>query len=143
MQRRSLLRLLGASTAGALVGCANRDEDGTSGSAPTPTAGPSATDRPTTDTSIPTDTETDTLTAEATESTAGVRGGEGEEMAGFVTVEGGESVPANVSRIETDIEDSPLSLVATVDHAANTASADMDLPPTRHLRSATPPWGRR
>jgi len=56
-----------------------------------------------------------------------------------VSVEGG--VDETVERIRDDIEASPLSVLATVDHAANAASVDRDLPPTTLLLFGNPDVG--
>lgn len=60
---------------------------------------------------------------------------------GLVTVAAEGSVEATVSRIESAIEESPLTLVTTVDHAANAASIDADLPPTTLLLFGNPEVG--
>jgi len=60
---------------------------------------------------------------------------------GLVTVASDESVDATVERITAAVEESPLSLVTTIDHAANAASADLDLPPTKLLVFGNPAVG--
>jgi len=130
MDRRTLLRLVGTTATGGLAGCAGGDTAGTP--EPTPTM---ATESTATDTPMTTETDTDTPTATATESP------QRDTEAGLVTVRGDESVGGTVSRIETAIERSPLALMATVDHAANAASADMDLPPTTVLIFGNPNVG--
>jgi uncharacterized protein (DUF302 family) len=53
------------------------------------------------------------------------------DRAGLVTVTvEEEEFEATVDRIEADIEAAGLTLLATVDHAANAASVDRELPPT-------------
>ena len=52
------------------------------------------------------------------------------DRAGLVTVTVEEDFEATVDRIESDIETAGLTLLATVDHAANAASVDRELPPT-------------
>ena len=52
------------------------------------------------------------------------------DQAGLVTVTVEEEFEATVDRIEADIEAAGLTLLATVDHAANAASVDRELPPT-------------
>ncbi|WP_435360991.1 DUF302 domain-containing protein [Haloarchaeobius sp. DFWS5] len=49
---------------------------------------------------------------------------------GLVTVESDDSFEATVDAIENRIDQSPLTLMTTVDHAANAESVDEDLPPT-------------
>jgi uncharacterized protein (DUF302 family) len=60
---------------------------------------------------------------------------------GLVVVGSEESVDATVSRIETDVEESPLTLMTTVDHAANAASAGEELPSTTLLLFGNPNVG--
>ncbi|MEF8826247.1 MAG: DUF302 domain-containing protein, partial [Halapricum sp.] len=60
---------------------------------------------------------------------------------GLVTVASDESFDATVDRITAAIEESPLTLVTTIDHAANAASADLDLPPTTLLVFGNPAVG--
>ena len=52
------------------------------------------------------------------------------DRAGLVTVTVEEEFEATVDRIEADIEAAGLTLLTTVDHAANAASVDRELPPT-------------
>lgn len=49
---------------------------------------------------------------------------------GLVTVESDCDFEATVDRVRCDVEASPLTLVTTVDHAANAASAGLELSPT-------------
>lgn len=60
---------------------------------------------------------------------------------GLVTVLADGSVQETVDRISSDIESSPLTLMTTVDHAANAASVDEDLPPTTLLIFGNPEVG--
>ncbi len=60
---------------------------------------------------------------------------------GLVTAESDASVPATVERIEGRIEEKGLTLVTTVDHAANAASVGMELPPTTLLIFGNPNVG--
>lgn len=60
---------------------------------------------------------------------------------GLVIVRSEEDAEATVNRIKNDIEQSPLSLVTTVDHAANADSVDEDLPPTTLLLFGNPSVG--
>uniref|UniRef100_UPI00373AE7D9 DUF302 domain-containing protein n=1 Tax=Halococcus agarilyticus TaxID=1232219 RepID=UPI00373AE7D9 len=61
---------------------------------------------------------------------------------GLATVSGGESVAATVSRIESTLESNEaISLVTTVDHAANADSVGMDLRPTTLLIFGNPQLG--
>ncbi|MHC3438679.1 DUF302 domain-containing protein [Natrialbaceae archaeon A-gly3] len=60
---------------------------------------------------------------------------------GLVTVESDESVPETVDRIERAIEESPMALVTTVDHAENAATVDRELPPTTLLLFGNPDAG--
>jgi uncharacterized protein (DUF302 family) len=122
VDRRSVLQLaalVGATTA--LSGCQNEADQ-----QPTTSAAATRTDEPTT---------TETTTADG-QTTGGFAAGDG-----LVTVAGGDSVAATVDRIEADIEASPLTLVTTIDHAANAASVDADLPPTRLLVFGNPAVG--
>lgn len=65
-----------------------------------------------------------------------------EETAGLVTTESDEPFDATVERITTAIEENDaLTLVATVDHAANAASVGLDLPPTTLLLFGNPNLG--
>lgn len=63
------------------------------------------------------------------------------EEYGLVTVPGGESVSETVARIESDVEESPVNLLTTVDHAENAASVDRELPPTTLLLVGNPDVG--
>ena len=49
---------------------------------------------------------------------------------GLVTLESDADFETTVARVESALEERDLQLVATVDHAANADSVDMDLPPT-------------
>lgn len=60
---------------------------------------------------------------------------------GVVTTTVEDDVAATVDRIESAIEESPLTLVTTIDHAANAASAEMELPPTTLLLFGNPEVG--
>ncbi|PSP56102.1 hypothetical protein BRC82_02920 [Halobacteriales archaeon QS_1_67_19] len=61
---------------------------------------------------------------------------------GLVTVESDEDFEATVERISSAVEDSEnLTLVATVDHAENAESADLELPPTTVLMFGNPRLG--
>ncbi|PSP76042.1 hypothetical protein BRC86_02520 [Halobacteriales archaeon QS_3_64_16] len=65
-----------------------------------------------------------------------------EEGIGLVTVESDDSFDATVSRISSAIEgNDALTLIGTVDHAANAQSADMELPPTTLLIFGNPKLG--
>ena len=127
MNRRVLIRLLGVTAATSVAGCAAQD-DGTEATV-SETESPKSTDSPTaTETATPANTEmTDTTTQPADD--------------GLVTVASEESFDATVERITADIEESPLNLVTTIDHAANAASADLDLPPTTLLVFGNPAVG--
>ena len=124
MDRRTLLRLLGVGAAGGLAGCGGPGEE----SSPTGTP---------TDTQM---TQADTTTTDG-EQTTDEPTGEGAMDDGLVTVTVDRSVDATVQRIESDVEASPLTLLATVDHAENAASVDQDLPPTRLLLVGNPEVG--
>lgn len=63
------------------------------------------------------------------------------EGAGLLTVEGEDTVEATVDRIEAAAEEGPVSVLATIDHAANAASVDRDLPPTTLLLVGNPDVG--
>jgi uncharacterized protein (DUF302 family) len=64
--------------------------------------------------------------------------------AGLVTVSSDEDFDATVERIRTSIEDSEnLTLVTTVDHAANADSVGMDLRPTTLFLFGNPQIGTR
>jgi len=124
MDRRVILRLLGATAVGGLAGCAT--QDGATG----PTS--PSTDSPTeTDTSTPTEIATTEPMTDTTQPAD----------TGLVTVTADDTVEATVQRITTDIEETPLNLVTTIDHAANAANADMDLPPTTLLVFGNPAVG--
>lgn len=74
-----------------------------------------------------TTTESEETTTDGGETTTAA-GGEDE---GLVTVESDQEFEATVERISSAIEDNEnLTLVATVDHARNADSVDMDLRPT-------------
>lgn len=60
---------------------------------------------------------------------------------GLVTITSDESVQATVSRIESAIEESPLTLMTTVDHADNATSIKKELPPTTLLLFGNPDVG--
>ena len=122
MDRRTLLRLLGVGAAGGLAGC------GGPGSQPSPTGTPTGTM-----------TQTDTTTTD--EQPTDEQAGDDTMDPGLVTVTVDQSVDATVQRIETDVAGSPLTLLATVDHAENAASVDRSLPPTRLLLVGNPDVG--
>lgn len=61
--------------------------------------------------------------------------------AGLVTRESDGEFEATVAAIEDRIEESDLSLMTTVDHAANAESVDMELPPTTVLLFGNPKAG--
>lgn len=64
------------------------------------------------------------------------------EGAGLVTVDSDDDFDATVERVTSAIEgNDALTLVTTVDHAANAASVDMDLPPTTLLVFGNPMLG--
>ncbi|WP_433633999.1 DUF302 domain-containing protein [Halomicrococcus sp. NG-SE-24] len=63
------------------------------------------------------------------------------ENPGLVTVESDQSFDDTVTAIKQRIEASPLTLMTTVDHAANADSADLDLPPTTLLIFGNPEIG--
>lgn len=118
MDRRTLVRLLGASTLGGLAGCSTPDGDAGE-------ASPTQTDSPT---STPTTTETGTPT-------------DGSMRTGLETITNDQGFDATVNRIKSDIERSPLRLMATIDHAENAAAVDMELPPTTLLVFGNPKAG--
>jgi uncharacterized protein (DUF302 family) len=60
---------------------------------------------------------------------------------GLVTTESDQSFEATAQCIETRIEDGPLRLMTTVDHAANAESIDEDLPPTKLFIFGNPAVG--
>lgn len=63
------------------------------------------------------------------------------EQPGLVTVRGGESVESTVECLRAAIESSDLTLLTTVDHAANAEVAGRDLPPTVLLLFGNPAVG--
>lgn len=64
------------------------------------------------------------------------------EGAGLVTVAGGDSVSATTEAIEERIDGlEPVMHVATIDHAANAASVDEELRPTRVVLFGNPALG--
>lgn len=117
MERRVLIRLLGVAIVGSGAGCATQNDGGenTSPATDSPTETPTATDM----------TETPTQRSED----------------GLVIVTSDDSVEATVDRITSDIEESPLNLLTTIDHAENAAAADLDLPPTTLLVFGNPAVG--
>jgi uncharacterized protein (DUF302 family) len=115
MDRRTLVRVLGTAGLTGIAGCSAQD-NGTETASPSPV-----------NTEM---TQNETPTAEETAVDDGL-----------VTVSADESVEATVDRISGDIEDSPLTLLTTVDHASNAASADEDLPPTTLLIFGNPSVG--
>ena len=124
MDRRTLIRLLGPATIGGLAGCSTQDGSGEESS-------PSPTDSlTTTPTETPTTAESEPTMADDTTA-----------HEGLVTVSAEDSVEATVNRIKSDIENSPLTLMTTVDHAANADSVDEDLPPTTLLLFGNPAVG--
>ncbi|WP_227739017.1 DUF302 domain-containing protein [Halorientalis pallida] len=125
MDRRTLLRLLGVGAVGGLAGCGGPE------SQPSPTGTPTATEM----------TQADTTTTDGEQQTEEEPSGEGRMDPGLVTVTVDESVDATVQRIESDVAGSPLTLLATVDHAENAASVDRSLPPTRLLLVGNPDVG--
>ncbi|XVH33679.1 DUF302 domain-containing protein (plasmid) [Haloferacaceae archaeon DSL9] len=60
---------------------------------------------------------------------------------GLVTVESEQDFETTVDAITGRIEDSPLTLLSTVDHAANAESVGRDLPPTTLLLFGNPDIG--
>jgi uncharacterized protein (DUF302 family) len=114
LERRTLVRLLGGSAVTAVAGCV--EGQGTSSQA----------DR-TVETVMPAESTTQT--------------GDAPDADGLVTVESDQEFDATVSRIEAAIEASPLTLVTTVDHAANAAAVDRDLPPTTLFLFGNPDAG--
>lgn len=124
MDRRTLVRLLGATTLGGIAGCSTPEGDAGEGS-PTQTDSPTATP-----TSTPMTTQTETATPT-----------DGSQKDGLVTVTSDQGFDATVNRIRSDIERSPLQLMATVDHAKNAAAVDMELPPTTLLLFGNPKAG--
>lgn len=130
MNRRTLVRLLGAGAAVGLAGCGS-EEGGAEGPAASPNDSPDDSPEETgmTDTGS---------TAPDQESTATDGGTDAE---GIVTVTSEDSVEETVSRIQGDIEGSDLTLMTTVDHASNAESAGEDLPPTTLLVFGNPTVG--
>jgi uncharacterized protein (DUF302 family) len=126
MERRTLVRLLGVTAVGGAAGCAEPDSTA-----------------PATDTA--TDARTETNMQQDTDATSTESDGTATETSadddGLVTVRNDGSVDAVVDRIRAAIENSPLTLVTTVDHAANAASVEADLPPTRLLIFGNPAVG--
>jgi len=112
---------MGLTTASGLAGCS----DGTTTPETTAATGE-------TETIMPTDTTAETTT----ETSIDQRGGDG-----LVTVEGDKSVSETVKRIKTAVEETPLTLVTTIDHAANAETVDADLPPTTLLIFGNPAVG--
>ena len=112
MDRRTLVHLLGTAGIGGIAGCTTQG----GGSQATP----ATTETPMTNQSTDTPTATDS---------------------GLVTRTTDESVSTAVDRITADIEASELTLVTTVDHAANAASAGLELPPTTLLVFGNPNVG--
>lgn len=113
VNRRTLIALLAA---GSVAGCVGDD-----GTAAEDAAGASGTD---TGTSAASAASTSRISAR-----------------GLVTVERDGGVDAVADEIRAAIEDSPLTLVATIDHAENAASVDADLPPTRLFVFGNPEMG--
>ena len=111
MERRTLLRLVGATGLTAIAGCSGES------------AGSNTTQSP-------------TMTQNETDDETGAQLDDG-----LVTVDGDDGVEATVDRITSDIEESDLSLMTTVDHAANAASVDAELPPTTLLLFGNPAAG--
>lgn len=134
MERRTILGLLAASTV-PLAGCSDGQTLGAqSQSTEFPTDAPGADDATETTTAGPetpgdgTETPTDGY-ADAVEG------------AGLVTVPGEETVEETVDRIESAAEEGPVSVLTTIDHAANAASVDRELPPTTLLLVGNPDVG--
>ncbi|WP_339104077.1 DUF302 domain-containing protein [Haloterrigena salinisoli] len=63
------------------------------------------------------------------------------EDPGLVTLESDDGFETTVARVEPALEERDLQLVATVDHAANAESVDMDLPPTTLFLFGNPAVG--
>ena len=78
---------------------------------------------------------------ENTDDTAENGGRAGSDTEGLVTVAGDETVEATVSRIESAIAYSPLTLITRIDHAENAASTGERLPPTTLLLFGNPDIG--
>lgn len=124
MDRRTLVRLLGVTTLGGIAGCSTPEGDAGG-------ASPSSTDPPTdSPTSTPMTTQTETATPT-----------DGSQTNGLVTVTSDQGFDPTVNRIKSDIESSPLRLMATVDHAENAAAVGMELPPTTLLLFGNPKAG--
>jgi uncharacterized protein (DUF302 family) len=125
MERRTLLRLLGVGVAGGLAGCGGPE------SQESPTGSPTETEM----------TQGDTTTTDGEQTTDGEPGGQAGMDDGLVTVTVDRSVDATAQRIRSDVESSPLTVLATVDHDGNAASVDRSLPPTRLLLVGNPDVG--
>lgn len=129
MRRRTLLGLLGAAGAGGAAGGlsgATTDADATA------TGGENASDGAKSNT---TDASTDEREHPQERS-------DGKQCPdGLVTHECRGSVDEAVERITAAVEASPLTLVETIDHAANAASVDEELPPTTLLVFGNPEVG--
>jgi len=79
---------------------------------------------------------------ETTDSGTGEQAFDIEEGIGLVTVESDDPFSDTLERIESAIEgNDALSLIATVDHAANAESVGMELPPTTVLIFGNPRLG--
>jgi len=142
MDRRTVVRLLGVALLGSTAACQTQD-GGAEGPAASPTGSPSETS---TQTQMTTETdpqaeETETPTDERSTATGTDESDGGAAAEGLVTVTTEDSVEATVERIEADIEESPLTLMTTVDHAENAASVDRELPPTTLLIFGNPEVG--
>ncbi len=86
-------------------------------------------------------TQDETATTEEEQTTEDDGAGEGQMDDGLVTVTVDQSVDATVQRIQRDVENSDMTILATVDHAQNAASVDRDLPPTRLVMVGNPEVG--
>ncbi|WP_459810301.1 DUF302 domain-containing protein [Halopiger thermotolerans] len=80
------------------------------------------------------------------ESTTGTRKGDSDcpsdyDEAGLVTHESDADFETTVARVEPALEERDLTLVTTVDHAANAASVDESLPPTTLFLFGNPAVG--
>ncbi|ELZ13152.1 hypothetical protein C477_21870 [Haloterrigena salina JCM 13891] len=60
---------------------------------------------------------------------------------GLITAESDDDFETTVARVEPALEERDLLLVATIDHAENAESADMDLPPTTLFLFGNPAAG--
>lgn len=60
---------------------------------------------------------------------------------GLVVVQSSHSVDETVTRLEQALEDNGLTIIATVDHAENAASAGLELPPTTLILFGNPQAG--